>query len=58
MCQIGTQPDLETIYRYDFYDLRAVLKDILAKYSYCKDWNDVLTHMEIKFTYDVIDYKL
>lgn len=50
---IGTPPELETVYLYEFLDLRTILKDITEKYGYyCKDWNDAL-RCKYDFSYDI-----
>lgn len=54
---IGVPPNLETVYSYDFFDARKILKDISYNLGYCKDWNNVLA-IDKKFDYKVSDYKL
>lgn len=55
---IGEAPNIETVYSYDFFDGRKILKDISCNHGYCKDWNNVLVYNEKEFTYKVTDYKL
>lgn len=54
---IGVAPSIETVYSYDFFDARKILKDISYNYGYCKDWNNVLVY-DKEFDYNVSDYKL